>query len=107
MLLTTPKVTNISCVINFTTFYVLTSCTKTKTKVYNAQFSLMDPFPKPSRVLLLHTNKNQKLFNTSNNSQWHLHLLLLHVDPRLLHNHFVTSSTESYVNNHTILSSIF
>jgi len=61
MLLTTPKVTNIFCAINFTTFYVLTSCTKTKAKIYNAQFSLVDPFPNPSRVLSLHINKKPKI----------------------------------------------
>jgi hypothetical protein len=32
MLLTSPKATNISCAIDFTTLFVFTSCTKTKAK---------------------------------------------------------------------------
>jgi hypothetical protein len=54
-------------------------------KIYNAQFSLMDPSPKPSMILSLHVNKqNQKLFDTSNGSQWHLHLFLLHAGSKIV-----------------------
>jgi hypothetical protein len=99
MLLTSQKATNISHA-------------KTKAKIsfshlYNPQFSLMDPSPKPSMVLSLHMNKhNQKLFDASNNNQSHLHLLFLHIIPRLLHKHFATTFMDPTINSHIILSSI-
>jgi hypothetical protein len=75
--------------------------------IYNPQFSLMDPSPKPSMVLSLHMNKhNQKLFDASNNNQSHLHLLFLHIIPRLLHKHFATTFMDPTINSHIILSSI-
>jgi hypothetical protein len=49
---------------------------------------------------------NQKLFDASNDNELHLHLLFLHVIPRLLHKHLATNFADPTVNSHIILSSI-